>query len=84
MCTTMSESATTHSSSSEALDNVVSLSLSPVHMNHFHIETVIDQLVKQLLGTLFALDKHQQWRSGPLGTHRERKIGRDIGTYCTV
>ena len=67
----MSESATTHSSSSEALDNVVSLSLSPVRMNHFHIETVIDQLVKQLLGTLFALDKHQQWRSGPLGTQRE-------------
>jgi hypothetical protein len=44
----------------------------------------IDQFVKQLLGTLFALDKHQQWRSGPLGTHRERKIGRETGKYCTV
>ena len=73
----VTEGTTTHSSSSEALDNVVSLSLSPVCMNHFHIETIIDQLMKQLLGALFVLDKHQQWRSGPLGTHRERKIGRE-------
>ena len=70
----MGDSAATHSSSSEALDNVVPLSLSPLRMNHFHIETIIDQLVKQLLGTLFALDKHQQWRSEPLDTQRESRV----------
>ena len=70
-----------HSSSSEALDDVVSLGLGPVCVDDLHVQSVVDQLVEQLFRSLFALNEHQQRRSEALDTHspwreRERERGR--------
>ena len=58
-----------HSSSSEALDDVVSLGLGPVRVDHFNIDTIVDELTKQLLSPLLALDKDQDWRRETLYTN---------------
>ena len=56
----------TNSAGSKALDDVVSLSLSPVGMDDLHIEPVVYEFVEQLLGSLLALNEHQNWRSETL------------------
>ena len=53
-------------SRSEALDDIVSLCLCPLRVYDIHIESIIDELVKQLLGSLNALDKHQHRRGKTL------------------
>ena len=63
----------TNSAGSEALDDVVSLSLSPVGMNDLHVQTVVDQLVEQLFSPLLALNEHQQRRSEPLEVGEDKR-----------
>lgn len=58
--------AHTYLASSEALDHIVSLGLGSLRVNDIHIETIVNQLMKQLLGSLNALHKHQHGRSEAL------------------
>ena len=48
-------------------------------MDHLHIKPVIDQLMKQLLSPILALDKHQQRRRETLEGKREREGGEGGG-----
>ena len=48
-------------------------------MDHLHIKPVIDQLMKQLLSPILALDKHQQRRRETLEGKREREGGEGEG-----
>ena len=51
---------------SEALDNIVPLRLRPLGVYDINVESIIDELMKQLLGSLNALDKHQHRRGKTL------------------
>ena len=53
-------------SRSEALDNIVPLCLRPLGVYDINVESIIDELMKQLLGSLNALDKHQHRRGKTL------------------
>ena len=53
-------------SRSEALYDVVSLSLRSLRVYDINVQSIIDELMKQLLSSLYALDKHQHGRGKTL------------------
>ena len=53
-------------SRSKAFDNIVPLCLCPLGVYDIHVEPVVDELMKQLLGSLDALDEHQHGRGKTL------------------
>ena len=62
---------TLYLSGSEALDDIVTLSLGPLRVDDIDVQPIVDQFMEQLLGTLYALNENEHGRSKTLQSKTE-------------